>query len=277
MKSGQTLRRECASTLTIMLPTPAQYLLRFDDLCPTMRPERWQRFLPLLKQYSLHPILAIVPENLDHHLDVAPPDLFFMEKMRQLQADGATIALHGYQHLCESTGWSLIPLYRRSEFAGVPREIQRQWIRAGLEILRSQGLDVKIFVAPRHGFDRGTLWALRREGISILSDGMGRMAHRRGGVIWLPQQLWAPQMRRRGLWTICIHSNMASNREVDMLRKFLAQHSTQFTSVDRVLKEYPPGWRGPLESLYASAQMSRQLAVKLYKDLRRYRRLHRFF
>ena len=36
-----------------MIPSPAQYLLRFDDLCPTVFRPRWQRFLPLIEEFEL--------------------------------------------------------------------------------------------------------------------------------------------------------------------------------------------------------------------------------
>lgn len=136
-----------------MIPKPAQFLLRFDDLCPTLSVAKWQRLLPLIQRFHLRPILAVVPDNLDPELELSPPDPEFWAQMRALEAAGATIALHGYRHLCQSTGRSLLPLHRRTEFAGVPLAIQRQWIHAGLEILRSQRLNPKIWIAPRHGFD----------------------------------------------------------------------------------------------------------------------------
>jgi predicted deacetylase len=93
-----------------MISRPAQYLLRFDDLCPTMDRERWERFLPLLAQYKIRPILAVVPDNQDRALELSPPDAGFWEEMRARQASGATIALHGYRHLCVNRGRSLVPL-----------------------------------------------------------------------------------------------------------------------------------------------------------------------
>ena len=39
-----------------------QYLLRFDDICPTMRWDIWAEIEPILIQRNLKPILAVVPE-----------------------------------------------------------------------------------------------------------------------------------------------------------------------------------------------------------------------
>jgi predicted deacetylase len=223
-----------------MILSPAQYLLRIDDLCPTVSFERWQRFQSLIEEFSLQPILAIVPDNQDPELEVSLPDPAFWEGMRALQASGAAIGLHGYQHLCVSRGRSLVDLHRISEFAGVPARTQREWIGDGMRILRGHGLDPKIWIAPRHGFDKHTIQALLGAGISLLSDGFARAPFLRGGMTWIPQQLWAPVEKECGLWTICVHPNTARDAEIAALRSFLAVHAAQFTSVDRVLFRFEP-------------------------------------
>jgi predicted deacetylase len=233
-----------------MIPKPAQYLLRFDDLCPTLSRTRWQRFVPLIEEFGIQPILAVIPENLDHGLQLSRPDPEFWAGMRAMEAAGAAIALHGYRHLCANLGKSLLPLHRHTEFAGVPEETQRQWIRAGLAILRGHGLSPKVFVAPRHGFDGGTLRALAAEGMMAVSDGFARVPFKRGGLTWIPQQLWAPVEKSKGVWTICIHSNTAPDSLVVQLRAFLCKHAAQFTSVERVLAELEPAELSMVERLY---------------------------
>ena len=240
-----------------MIPTPAQYLLRFDDLCPTVHHEHWMRFVPLIKEFGIRPILAIVPENQDPNLRVSEEDPDFWEQMKVMETAGATIALHGFRHLCHSMGKSLVPLREHSEFAGVAEATQRQWIQTGLRILRGHGLSPKIFVAPRHGFDRWTLRGLRKEGLPILSDGLSRVPFLRNGVTWIPQQLWEPVEKQKGLWTICLHVNTARSSSVDQLRFFLERHRAQFTSVDRVLTELQPGELSFSEKLYQEISMRR--------------------
>jgi len=249
-----------------MLPEPAQYLLRFDDLCPTIRRDRWRQYTDLIEEFHLRPILAVVPENRDPVLEIDTPDPEFWTGMRTLEASGAAIALHGYRHLCASRSRGLAGFDRSSEFAGVSETTQREWIGAGLGILRDRGLNPQLWVAPRHGFDRGTLRALRDEGISVLSDGLARMPFLCHGLTWIPQQLWAPVEKRRGLWTICIHPNTASDRDVENLRAFLRRHSAQFTSVDRVLTEFPPGRLGLIEAARARLALSRIRASRFRRS-----------
>jgi predicted deacetylase len=256
-----------------MVPRPARYLLRFDDLCPTVSRARWERFPPLIAGFGIRPILAVIPDNRDYSLQVAPPDPEFWARMRAMQEAGATIAMHGYQHLCESHGRSLLGLHRRSEFAGVAEGAQRQWMRAGLEILRGQGLDPKLWVAPRHGFDRTTLRVLREQGILALSDGFARVPFRRGGVVWIPQQLWAPVEKTEGLWTICIHPNTAHDSQVAELQSFVRAHAAQFTTVERVLEEMNPGRLSLGEWCYERLALWRARVSHARRRVRRHSRL----
>ncbi|MGA2534521.1 MAG: DUF2334 domain-containing protein [Terracidiphilus sp.] len=251
-----------------MIPRPAQYLLRFDDLCPTIAASRWEPYFELVREFGIRPILAVIPDNRDHELQCSVPDPEFWARMRALETAGATIALHGYRHLCLSTGKSLVPLYSVSEFAGVPAELQMQWISAGLQILRGHGLDPRIWVAPRHGFDQQTLQALRDQGIGVLSDGLARVPFLRGGMTWIPQQLWAPVEKSKGLWTICVHPNSSQGSQVDEMRAFLLQHAAQFTSVERVLREFRPTRLGAAECVYEACALWRVKAGRARKRLR---------
>lgn len=243
--------------LPVMAPKPAQYLIRFDDVCPMMSKERFDRFLSILARHRIQPILAIVPDNQDPELMVQPPDPEFWDRMRALEKQGATIAMHGYHHLCTSRGQSLLSLHRKTEFAGVPEMTQRAWIRIGLQILRAQGLSPRLFVAPRHGFDRATLNALESESLGFLSDGFAKRPFRRGGIVWIPQQLWEPVQKPTGLWTICIHPNTAPPSLEKKLEEFLRDSASQFTSFGRVVQESAaPELRWP-ERLAARMAISR--------------------
>jgi hypothetical protein len=242
---------------TARLSVPAQYLFRVDDLCPTVHAERWERLRLMIEQAGIRPILAVVPANQDRELDASPEAPQFWQQMRELEAAGAAIALHGFNHVCTATGRSLVPLHRSSEFAGLDIEEQQQRIRRGLKILRGYGLAPKLFIAPRHGFDRNTLLVLRKEGIPFVSDGFARVPFVRGGVKWIPMQLWSPVRQIRGLWTICIHPNTTDDGRFEELRAFLRSNAAQFTSVDRVTAEYDCKPLNMLERAYEIGAMGR--------------------
>lgn len=247
-----------------MIPRPAQYLLRFDDLCPTISPQRWQRCRELVEEFGIRPILAVVPDNQDSNLSHAPSDPSFWAGLREMEAAGATLAVHGYRHVCRSRGENMLNLHRRTEFAGVDFKTQCNWIQAGFDILREKGLNPRLWIAPRHGFDHNTLRALRESGVEHISDGFARIPYRRDGVTWIPQQLWSPVVKSKGLWTICTHPYTASSAEIRRLRSFLERHAGQFTSFECVLKEFPAR-RLPLgERLYER--------IALWRVQARYRR-----
>jgi predicted deacetylase len=254
-----------------LVPKPAQYLLRFDDLCPTLLKRRWERFLPLIEEFQIKPILAVVPDNRDRELMHNEPDPEFWAGMRAMEAGGATIGLHGYQHICRSIGKSLIPLHAHSEFCGISRQTQQQWIETGLQILRGHGLNPRIWVAPRHGFDLDTLSALRRAGIKMLSDGFARVPFKRGGLTWIPQQLWGPEKKSKGLWTICVHPNTAGEIQARELRMFLGKYAEQFTSVDRVKAEMKPAKLSAPERIFEEIALLRVRVSKSRKKSRRKR------
>jgi predicted deacetylase len=251
-----------------VIPKPAQYLLRFDDLCPTMSRDRWQLFRALVDEFKVHPILAIIPDNLDSTFERSANDPGFWTEMRNMEAAGAIIAVHGYQHLCHSHRKSMLALHRRSEFAGVDITTQREWIRVGLEILRSHGLNPRLWVAPRHGFDRNTVFALRREGVGYISDGFARIPFKRHGLTWLPQQLWSPVHKSKGVWTICIHPYAACGADVDKMRSFLTVCSGQFTSFDRLLEETKITKLGLRETIYEKLALWR-IQVRRKRSRRR--------
>jgi predicted deacetylase len=247
------------------LPKPAQYLLRVDDLCPTVHYDRWSGIRNLIREFRIRPILSVVPDNHDTTLEKWTEQSGFWAEMRDLEREGATIAMHGYRHLCEVRGRSLVPLHRRSEFAGQPLNVQREYIRAGMALLRNEGLRPRLFVAPKHGFDRATLRALRQEGLPFLSDGFARVPFKRDEVTWIPQQLWSPASRTSGLWTICIHPNSTGTRRTAELRGFLSRYRDQFTAFDDVIANFRPGGLTLSERMYARLAMWRVI-LRMKRD-----------
>ncbi len=224
----------------LRIPKPAQYLLRIDDLSPGLKWETWTTIRDLMRGFEIRPVLAIVPDNQDRWLKARSPYEGFWNEMRAMQEEGATIAQHGYQHRCVHESRGLLPLHRRSEFAGLSLSDQRRKIRAGAKLLNDQGLAPRLFVAPNHSFDETTLQALRLEGFAHLSDGFAMAPFLRLGITWIPQQLWSPALKKKGLWTICLHPNTMRLRHMLSFKNFVQRYSTQFTSFDRVSAEFMP-------------------------------------
>ena len=105
--------------------------------------------------------------------------------------------------------------------------------------------------------DRRTVEALLEAGISVISDGLGSRPVRWHGAVWVPQQLWGPAEKTGGVWTICLHANTAMDAAVGELERFLGQFAGQFTTVERLLAEWPVQERTVRDGWNASVALGR--------------------
>lgn len=161
-------------------------LIRFDDICPTMDWKQWNRADVILKEYDIKPLLGVIPfcEDPDLALDTEKED--FWQWLRDKQAKGYAIAMHGYNHVFCSQHRGILTYRIGSEFAGLPYDIQHEKIYKGKEILKSHGIDTNIFFAPGHSYDENTIKALAACGFKYVSDGKSNKAYTWHGVKFLP-------------------------------------------------------------------------------------------
>jgi predicted deacetylase len=186
---------------------PAQYLVRFDDICATMDWSIWERVESMLSALGIRPILAVVPNNRDPKLEVMPARDDFWDRVRDWQRRGWTIAMHGFEHRYQTAESGLVGINAYSEFAGLPREAQRHKLEAALQVFALQGVAIDTWVAPAHSFDATTAELLRELGVLVISDGFYRKPVQRLRLTWVPQQLWRFRVMPAGVWTVCYHAN----------------------------------------------------------------------
>lgn len=224
-----------------------RFILRFDDICPTMNWQIWQLLEHDLCELDIKPILAVVPDNRDKELMVSEPGLDdFWKSVRCWQRRGWTIGLHGYQHRYVTNVAGRYGTMPRSEFAGLPYEIQEIKLRNAMRIFREQGVSPEIWVAPAHSFDATTVTILSKLGVRIISDGYAiRPYQDSDGITWIPQQFGKFRKLPFGVWTICCHFNQWTVAETDQFRQDLRTHRRYFTDVGDVVKsfrEHPRTW-----------------------------------
>jgi peptidoglycan/xylan/chitin deacetylase (PgdA/CDA1 family) len=220
---------------------PAQYLLRFDDICSTMNWHVWGKIESVLHEKAIKPILAVVPDNQDPKLSIAPPATDFWQQVRSWQAHGWTIALHGYQHVYVNKNPGILSLATlQSEFAGLPREVQEEKLHSGLAIFKREGVRADCWVAPSHSFDWTTVDLLAELGLKVINDGLWPWPHTdRRGITWVPQQLWGGIIPRpAGVWTVCYHPNGWSMAQQDRFQHDLEAFGSQITYQDEVVKNF---------------------------------------
>ncbi len=217
----------------------AQYLLRFDDICPTMDWAIWARIEQALVGLNLAPILAVVPDNQDAKLAVNAPDPGFWDHVRRWQAMGWTIGLHGYQHVYETTDSGILRLHARSEFAGLAEARQAEKLDRALAVFDRERVHPDLWVAPAHSFDRVTVRLLLERGIRAISDGFSLYPFRaRDGMLWIPQQLWKFRPRSRGVWTVCYHHSQWGEADEAMFDSDLAAYEKRVVSAASVMANY---------------------------------------
>ena len=224
-----------------MFTSRPRFLIRLDDACPFMDRSKWQRMEDILDRYSIKPLVGVIPDNADTRIMIEPEDPMFWQKAQSWEKKGWLIALHGYDHVYIAQGGldGLNPFWQRSEFAGVPLQIQRDKIKKGYNILIENGLTPKYFFAPSHTFDENTLNALRSEtNIRIISDTIGRYPYKHKDFVFIPQiSGHCSNMPLKGIYTFCFHPNVMSDDGFVALETFLKEYNRDFTSFDEIALE----------------------------------------
>ena len=210
----------------------AKYIIRLDDACPTMRHEKWNRFEKLLDNYSIKPIVAVIPNNQDKKLMIGHQDDNFWKHVKSWQNKNWEIALHGFEHKYVTKHKSLVPINEYSEFAGVPLKEQKEKIREGIKVFNKHNISCQSWIAPAHSFDENTIKALKEESsIQIISDGIAFAPYYEKEMYWIPQQLWKPRKMLFGTWTICYHPDEMKEKDFERLEAFLEKNFQKFITI----------------------------------------------
>jgi len=215
----------------------AKYILRFDDFCPAMNWVVWEQIESILNKHNIKPIIAVVPDNRDPKLNVASPRENFWEKIREWQAAGWTIAIHGYQHVYSTQNSGLTKINKYSEFAGLSYEEQHDKLEKGLAIFAENHVRADAWIAPAHAFDENTVKALLNLNVNVISDGYYWRAVKRLGALWIPQQLWQFKPMRCGLWTVCLHHNAYSDADLKKFERDVEEYASKIISFDQAIQD----------------------------------------
>lgn len=230
-----------------------QFILRFDDVCPTMNWNVWREIESILLVAGIAPMIAVVPDNQDPELRVASPAQDFWDRVRTWQARGWSVALHGYQHRYVTQESGLIGLNRYSEFAGLPESVQAEKIRKGLTIFEREGVKADAWIAPAHSFDYTTLKVLAQYGPKLINDGFARWPYMdRFGLFWVPQQLWRFDRRRSGVWTVCFHCNLWTGDQLDAFHRDLITYRSEIAALSDIVKQFQGRGHSLADTLHAA-------------------------
>ncbi len=212
----------------------AKYLIRLDDACSTFTISKWKRFFDLFHKYDIKPIIATIPNNRDPKLvKEKRSEADFWQMVKTWQISGWCVALHGFDHVYINNESGINRITPHSEFVGLTVEEQTKRIAEGIKIFENNGLKrPDVFVAPSHSLDLNTLEALKNNQILVVSDGLYTHPYLYKGLKWVPNQLWWPQEKKEGVWTICYHPETTTDEAFEQLKKFIERHKSEFIAIE---------------------------------------------
>ena len=207
----------------------AQYILRLDDAAIHANWKNWNRMECLLDTYGIHPLVGVIPYCMDPAINAFEENVEFWKQLKKWIEKNWTVAMHGFDHVYISQNGGINPVNNISDFAGVPLEIQRRKIKAGVQIFRSHGIEPQVFFAPSHTMDLNTIEAIKRESkIRIISDTIAAAPYNKWGITFVPQQSGKARKLAFKIVTFCYHPNQMSDTEFAHLESFLKKEGKHF-------------------------------------------------
>lgn len=213
------------------------YVFRLDDASEYMDVEKWNRIEKIFDDYGIKPIVGIIPHNEDPQIvPKYQKNDGFWDKARLWKEKGWRIALHGYNHAFTTKEGGLNPINKKSEFAGVSYEIQRQKISDGYKILCDNNLKPDMFFAPAHTYDENTLKAIKEETkIRIISDTFANDTHFEDGFYYVPQQTGKLKNLPFKITTICFHPNKIKEERFAEIEQFMRKNRDKIIEANEII------------------------------------------
>lgn len=202
---------------------------RLDDITADMNMAKFDRIRAMFDTADVRPLIGVVPDSRDPRLHMQDPMPDFWGFVQALQQNGWVVAMHGLHHLYITQNGGMLPLNRKSEYAGLPYEQQERMIREGREILQAHGIDTDIFMAPSHSYDENTLRALLQNGFTKVTDGFGMRPYVWHGVTFYPISFNRGKVLQNksaaGYTTFVLHTNVMEESDFAFYEKVLREQA----------------------------------------------------
>ena len=214
--------------------TDTGILIRFDDIAPNMKWEMMDRCQEILNHYNLKPVMGIIPDNQDNELLKYPKRDNFWEIVKKWKSSGWSIAMHGYKHLydIETNKKDYFNYGGGSEFFGHSYEDQLLKIKKGIGIFKKNNLEIDMFFAPNHTYDKNTFEALKNSGIFKIIDGYGLMPYISNDIKFVPQLFYKLYMLPFGIQSTQIHINYWNDKDFDIFKNFVEKNHKKIIDSD---------------------------------------------
>ena len=210
------------------------YIIRLDDASDYADTEKWNRIEQILDKYDIKPIVGIIPQNEDDSLvKKYIKNNNFWKKALNWQEKKWIIAMHGVNHKYVTEEGGINPVQKRSEFAGLPLQVQKNKIIEGIKILHQKKIYPKVFFAPSHTFDYNTIQALKEESdIRIISDTVANDIYYNDEFYFIPEQSGRVRNLPFRVVTFCYHPNEMIESDFLELENFIIHNKDKFKKLD---------------------------------------------
>ncbi len=199
-------------------------IVRIDDVHERMNWDNFQFFTDLLLKRDMTAILGVVPKCEDPKLIVSEPAEEFWSHIASLESAGFKISQHGFRHVYDSNGDTMLLGNTRSEFAGLSYEMQMNRLSYGKRLLEEKGFSIDTFMAPGHSFDLTTVNCLKELGFKYITDGYNLWPFSLHGLKFIPQLFSSPHGLSFGVYTTCLHLNSLSFQQMELLVRQLDRY-----------------------------------------------------
>lgn len=223
---------------------------RIDDVHPRMDWERFIKFMNLMDEYGIHPLLGVIPECKDSFICQNKEKTDFWETIREYQNKRYPIAMHGYDHVYITEDAGIFTINSRSEFAGIDVKTQEKKIAEGKAKFEKERIKSNIFMAPAHSFDNTTIDILKRYHFEYITDGFSKEPYQRNGMTFIPVTLNIREIERKtlrnGITTLVIHTNTMNDTLLGRYKDVCETHKDSLVSYEEIMKlrpsEYDAGY-----------------------------------
>lgn len=214
--------------------------VRLDDITADMDWDKFNQFKAVLDKYQIKPLIGVVPDNQDQTLAFNQKKTDFFQYIKELEAEGWSIAQHGYQHVYQNHNGGIFPLNRDSEFTGETYQVQREKLQKGKQLLENQGIIPTIYMAPSHSYDKTTIKALVDLGFTTITDGFGKHPYQRQGIAFLPIAFHSKKalLKKSGVTTLVFHTNGMNEAAMEYWDKEFGKQQENLINYHQLLS-YP--------------------------------------
>lgn len=210
---------------------------RLDDICSQTNWDKFNEFKKVFDKYDIKPLIGVVPCNKDENLIKGKEMYNFWGYIKELESNGWSVSQHGYTHVYSTKKGGILGINNKSEFAGLPYNVQLQKLKTGKTILENNGIKTDIFMAPSHSYDKNTINALKETGFKFVTDGYTKYLFKYNDITFIPCRHTVNYKGRLiGSVTICIHTNTSSKEDVNKLEKIIAEHRENICDFNELIK-----------------------------------------